>query len=247
MRQGFPIILAAVAALFLVGRPADAQTPEAAARVRLVSVVGEGIVHVPPDLATIGAGVVSEAPSAGEALAANSTAMRRIIDALKAQGMEARDLQTSGFSVEPRYSQPPQNYDGSEPFVPKIVGYTVRNDLTLKVRDLAKVGALLDQVIGLGANSVSGPNFTVADPTPQEDAARRAAVADAMHKGKLYAEAAGVALGPVLRIEESVAQWPQPVPMAAMAREAAPAPPVPIEGGEIAFRAEISIAWQLAE
>src|SRR5262245_14117733 len=130
MNRRFPIILIAAVALFSIGGPAGAQAPQASERTRLVSVVGEGTVHVPPDLATIGAGVVSEAATAGEALAANSTAMRRIIDTLKAQGMEARDLQTSGFSVEPRYSQPPQNYDGSEPFVPKIVGYTVRNDLT---------------------------------------------------------------------------------------------------------------------
>lgn len=245
MKEHLRLVLIGLAALSALAAPAHAQKADAREGARLISVVGEGVVHAAPDMATIEAGVVSEAATAGEALAANSEAMQRILDALKSGGLEARDLQTSGFSVEPRYSQPPRDHDGSEPFVPKIVGYSVRNELTVKLRDLAKVGALLDQVIALGANSVSGPTFTIADPTPQEDAARRSAMHDALRKGRLYAEAAGVTLGPIFRIQEGGAEWPQPVPYAAMAREAAG--PVPIEGGEISFRAQVSVTWQLGD
>ena len=74
---------------------------------------------------------------------------------------------------------------------------------------------LLDKVIELGANSISGPTFTVAEPTGLEDQARRAAMEDALRKGRLYADAAGLALGPIARIEESVVQWPQPMPLGA--------------------------------
>jgi uncharacterized protein YggE len=196
-------------------------------------------------MAIITLGVVSEATSAREALTANSQSMTRILDALRAAGIESRDLQTSGFTVEPRYSQPPRNWNGTDPFEPKIVGYTVRNQITVRVRQLDQVGAMLDQVITLGANTVSGPTFTVADASEFEDQARRAAVRDAMEKAELYSEAAGVTLGPIFRIEENVAQWPQPVPMAAMARQEAADASVPIESGELTFQAQVSISWRL--
>ena len=82
----------------------------------------------------------------------------------------------------------------------------MHNNLTLRIRDLTRVGALLDQVVTLGANSISGPTFTVDDPTPLQDKARRAAIADALRKGKLYAGAAGIALGPIFRIDENYAR-----------------------------------------
>ncbi|HWT30717.1 MAG TPA: SIMPL domain-containing protein, partial [Propylenella sp.] len=222
---------------------AEAQNVAADSGERRLTVIGEGLVHGRPDMALIIMGVVSEAPSASEALSANSAAMTRILDALKADGLESRDLQTSNFSVEPRYSQPPPGYDGSQPFEPKIVGYAVRNELTIRIRDLTKVGALLDQVIGLGANTISGPTFTVAEPRSLEDEARRAAMADALRKGNLYAEAAGLPLGPIARIEETMTQWPPPMPLGAMAREMAADASVPIEGGELGFRAQVTVSW----
>jgi uncharacterized protein YggE len=163
--------------------------------------------------------------------------------------MEGRDLQTSGFSVQPVYSQPPRDYDPSQPFEPKIVGYSVTNNLTLRIRDLDKVGALLDQVVTLGANSVSGPQFTVADPQPLEDQARRAAVRDALRKGALYAEAADVVLGPIFRIEGGYVQPPQPFSPGISYRmeAAAAAPPVPIEGGELIFQSQVSVSWIMEE
>jgi uncharacterized protein YggE len=211
-----------------------------------ISVTGEGIVRARPDMALITLGVVSEAATAGEALSENSRSMAGIQDALEEAGLESRDLQTSGFFVEPIYSQPPRDYDGSQPFIPEIVGYRVRNELMLRVRDLERLGTLLDQVIALGANSVSGPTFTVADPTPLEDQARRAAMRSAMRKAELYAEAAGVALGPILRIEET-AFPPQPLPIGAAARLEAADSSVPIQSGELAFQAQVSVAWRLSE
>jgi uncharacterized protein YggE len=226
--------------------PAAAQPEPPLRHERVLAVVGEGTVRGLPDMAVITMGVVSEAKSAGEALAANTASMTSILAALRDEGLESRDLQTSNFSVEPRYSQPPRDWNGQDPFEPKIVGYAVRNDLTLRIRDLDRVGALLDLVITLGANSVSGPMFTVADPSELEDQARRAAMRDAVRKGELYSQSAGVPLGPIARIEENVAQWPQPVPMGAMARqEMAADAAVPIEGGELTFRAQISVAWEL--
>ena len=214
---------------------------------RVLSVVGEGEVRGAPDMATVTLAVVSEGAAAREALDANSASMTAILEALKAGGIATRDLQTSGFSIEPRYSQPPRNFNGETPFEPKIVGYTVRNSITVRIRELPRVGEILDQVVTLGANSISGPAFAVAEPQTLEDEARRAAVADARRKAELYATAAGVSLGPVARIEENAGPRPRPMPMGAMARMSAEADSVPVEGGELTYRAEISVTWTLAE
>ena len=246
MRIAALLVTLALASPFAAGH-GRAQVVAADTDARRLTVVGEGLVHGRPDMALINLGVVSEAVAASEALAANNAAMTRILDALKAEGIEARDLQTSNFSVEPRYSQPPPGYDGSQPFEPKIVGYSVRNQLTIRIRDLGKVGALLDEVIGLGANTISGPTFTVAEPTPLEDQARRAAMEDARRKATLYAEAAGLVLGPIARIEETIVQWPQPMPLGAMAREMAADASVPVEGGELTFQAQVSVSWELGD
>jgi len=241
------IALAAVLTLPLGMSLAMAQDEAPQRRERLLSVSGEGKVQAAPDMALITLGVVSEAESASGALTANSESMSRIIAALKDGGMESRDLQTSGFSIQPVYSQPPRDYDGSQPFKQEIVGYRVSNNLTLRIRQLDRVGALLDQVVKLGANSISGPTFTVADPKPFEDEARRAAMRDALDKSELYAEASGVTRGPIFRIEDGYVSAPQPVAPGLMRMEAAASPPVPIEGGELSFEAHISVSWLILE
>jgi uncharacterized protein YggE len=128
-RGSLTTVAAGILALFLNGA-AVAQV-DASAGERRISVVGEGIVRGRPDMAILNAGVVSEAKTAGKALAANSAAMTRILDAMRAAGIESRDLQTANFSVEPRYSQPPPDYDGSQPFTPEIIGYAIRNEVNV--------------------------------------------------------------------------------------------------------------------
>ena len=242
---GYLLLALATAAIAPLSRAAAQPTPTLEPNERRLSVIGEGIVRGQPDMAVMTVGVTTEAEAAREALSANNEAMNRLIEALRAAGIDSRDLQTANFLVEPRYSQPPMDYDGREPFEQRIVGYAVRNELTVRIRELEATGEILDQVVTLGANSISGPTFTVADPRELEDAARRAAIRDAERKAELYAEAAEVSLGPIMRIEEAVAQWPQPVPMAAMAREVAADSSVPIEGGELTFRAQVSVSWDL--
>lgn len=235
------IVAAAMVALAPVGASA-----EEGAEPRLLSVSGEGVAHAAPDIALITLGAVSEAVTARDALDDNSATMTGLIDALKDEGLEDRDLQTSGFSVEPIFSQPPRDYDYSTPFRPEILGYRVRNNVNVRIRDLERVGAILDRVVTLGANSITGPSFTVADPTPLEDEARRAAVADALRKAELYAEAADVELGPIQSIAEGFASAPQPMEAATMRLEAADSS-VPIEGGELTFEVRVSVSWVLEE
>ncbi len=249
MKRQLSILLMATALALPIAAPpfaaAFAQETEQQ-RQRIITVSGEGTVQASPDMALITVGVVSENESAREALSANTQSMTQVLDALKAEGIESRDLQTSGFSMEPVYSQPPRNTDNSTPFVPEITGYRVRNNLNVRVRDLSRVGAVLDKVITLGANSVSGPTFSVAEPKPLQDQARRAAVADALRKAELYASAAGVTLGAISRIEEGYASQPQPMAAPMFRMEAAGAS-VPVEGGELTFEAQVTVTWELAE
>ena len=246
MTRPFAKILAAALTAIVVAAPLSAGAEERAAEPRLLSVSGEGVAHAAPDIALITLGVVSEAASARDALDENTQTMTGIIAALKDEDLEDRDLQTSGFSVEPIFSQPPRNYDHSTPFRPEILGYRVRNNVNVRIRDLERVGAILDLVVTLGANSITGPSCTVADPTPLEDEARRAAVADALRKAVLYAEAAGVALGPIQSISEGYASAPQPMQAATMRLEAADSS-VPIEGGELTFEVQVSVSWVLED
>lgn len=210
-----------------------------------MTLTGTGEVTAAPDMASVTTGVVSEAKTAREALDANNKAMAEMIAAMKEAGIAAKDLQTSGFSIQPQYYHPPRPKDGSqEP--PRIVGYQVSNMLTIRVRDLEMVGQVLDKAVTLGANQTHGISFGVAEDEALQDEARRKAVADALKKAQLYSSAAGVKLGPIVSIAEAGGQRPpQPYAARAMKMDAA-AESVPIEGGETTTTARVNITWELA-
>ena len=160
---------------------------------------------------------------------------------MKKAGVRPKDLQTAGFNVNPKYSRPPRQNEPQQ--APQIVGYSVRNTLTVRIRDLGSAGEILDQAVSLGSNAISGLTFTVAEPKPLQSAARKAAMADALEKAKLYADAAGVTLGAIQTITESGGIRP-PQPRMAMARAEAA---VPIEAGEITYRAQVNVIWEIGE
>ena len=130
-------------------------TAENSAPTPQLSVNGEGIVIAKPDIATVAMGVVSEAPTARAALDANSTDMQRVIDSVKAAGVAERDIGTTGFNIDPVYSQPPIRADGSREN-PQIIGYRVSNQVSVRIRDIDNSGAILDAVVTAGANRVTG-------------------------------------------------------------------------------------------
>jgi len=234
--------LAAGAAALLLASPMAAFAEEGPEPATL-SLTGSGEVTAAPDMAVITSGVVTEAKTARSALTANNAAMAEVIAAMKKAGIAEKDLQTSGFSVEPQYYYPPQQKDGRrEP--PRIVGYKVSNTLGVKVRDLAKLGELLDLSVSLGANQVSGIAFSVTDEQPLRDAARKEAMGDALRKARLYAEAAGVTLKRILSISESGGR-PPPVPFVARAMKMEAADTVPVEAGELALAAEVNVTWEI--
>jgi len=209
-----------------------------------ITIDGTGEVTAKPDMAIINSGVTTQGATAREALDANTTAMGELIAALKASGIEARDIQTSGFSVNPDYVYSEERDENGYTRPPKVNGYQVVNTVTVAVRDLTDLGAILDKSVTVGANTISGVSFSVADPTELYNEARKAAFADARAKAELYATAAGSRLDELESISESQGfNTPQPA-MYSMRADAAAAP-VPVEAGELSFSINVSVQWEL--
>ncbi|MFV1996027.1 MAG: SIMPL domain-containing protein, partial [Verrucomicrobiales bacterium] len=150
---------------------------------RTISVSGEGTVTAVPDIAFVSTGVVTEAATAGEALAANTEAMEAVMAALEGQGIEKRDIQTSNFSVQPQYEriQRAPNHQGEQK-PPSVIGYRVSNNVRVKARDLDRLGELLDVLVGAGSNQISGVSFAIDDPESLMAEAREAAIDNARER-----------------------------------------------------------------
>lgn len=216
---------------------AAAASGEGASPERIV-VSGQGSVDLAPDMAVVALTVTREAPTAREALDANSTAMAEVIKAMRGRGIAERDLQTANFSIQPKYSQLPRTASGERP-APKVVGYTVRNSLSVRVRDVSKVGAVIDESVSLGVNEGGGIVFTNDDPSGALSTARVEAVKDARDKALTLAGAAGVRVGRILEISEQ-SHTPGPVPMMrAEMSMAAGARAVPVATGENTYRVTV--------
>jgi len=204
---------------------------------RTISLAATGSVRTAPDKVDISTGVTSQAPTAKEALAKNSTAMSQVIDALKAEGLDPKDIQTTNFSVQPVYEERKEGH------APAIIAYQVTNSVRITVHDIGKLGGILDKVVTLGANDVGAIEFGVSEPEALKDEARKQAVAKATANAKLYADAAGGTLGNVLSIDEDegmvVTRYasPAPVEMAAKA--------VPIEAGIATVEVRVRMTFEL--
>jgi hypothetical protein len=198
-------------------------------------------------MAVLNLSVAREAATAREALTANSAAMEKVLTALEGLGIAKRDIQTSNFDIQPRYAYPSRQGNGAnEP--PKLVGYTVRNALAVRIRDISRVGEVLDKSVTLGVNEGGNIFFTNDDPSTALTAARKQAVQDAMAKAKTLADAAGVKLGRVLEIAEN-SYNSRPIPMAKMemAMDRGVGASVPIAAGENTYQVTVNMTLELAQ
>jgi uncharacterized protein YggE len=238
---GYPLAL--LLALASIALPAA--TPQAAAHdepeKRTISLSASGIVKTTPDMVEIAAGVTSEAPSASAALDQNTQAMTKVVETLKAEGIEAKDIQTANFSVGPIYEQRP--YDRPDGKAPAVVGYRVTNQVRITLRDMGKLGAILDKVVSLGANQIDSIAFGVSEPEALKDEARKLALKNVTDNARLYAQAAGVTLGPILTITEEESSYQPRYAERAVAMEAAKA--VPIEAGTAAVEVRVRVSWEI--
>jgi len=233
--QRLSFAAAAVIGLLAAISPAFA---EGGSMPRIISLSGHGEVRATPDLAYVTSGVVTQGATAAEALAANTKAMTDLFAALKESGIEDRDVQTSNFSVQPRY-------DFSNNQAPKMVGYDVSNNVTVTLRKVDTLGTLLDRMVQSGSNQINGISFDVSKPEDAMDEARKLATEDATRKAKVYAKAMGIELGNVMQVSEGSAAQP-PIPMVrSTMMKADAAPPVPTAAGEQTLAVDVNVIWEI--
>ncbi|MGR3571532.1 SIMPL domain-containing protein [Brevirhabdus sp.] len=225
--------------------PALAQGPQLADPARMparMTVTGEGSVDLPPDMATITLGATTQKATAAEALADNSKMVAATLDVLKAEGIAARDMQTSGLRLYPVFDNRPKP-DGQGD-APRIEGYRASNTITVRVRDLPRLGVVLDQVVQAGVNEFRGLEFGLSAPQESTDAARRNAIADARRKADLYAQAAGLKIIGILSLDEQTRS--QPPGMMRMNAMAARESQVPVAEGEVTLNVDVTITYEIA-
>ena len=232
-------------AALLTATPAHAQPAERAAEAATISVTATGTVRAVPDEAALSAGVVTEAETAKAALDENNRRMAEVVAAFKDAGLADEDIRTTNVSLEPRYRYFEPRDGRQAP--PQIVGYAASNQVTVRVGDLSRLGAILDLAVQIGANTLSGPHFGIEEPEPFEARARAQAVSKAREKAETLAEAAGVRLARVLTIEEGARCSPEPPPYARMAMQEAADTAVPIEPGRQTIEVQVNVVWEITQ
>jgi uncharacterized protein YggE len=202
---GVSLFLAATSLPALTPRPTLAVDPSTATPEHTISVTGTGTVTLKPDVADLHLGVLLTRQTVKAARADAATAMTKVIAALKALGIDDKDIQTSNVSLQPTYDYS----NGNNP--PRITGFQMSNSVTVTVRDLGKLGDAIDNSLAAGATSLDGVSFRVSDQTAAEAQARQAAMAEAKSKADTLAAAAGISIGGVASISETSAPIPYPI------------------------------------
>jgi uncharacterized protein len=246
-----PLALLLLVPLGCATRAAAAQVPTPAAQSMLAAspavegqsldrtlrVTGEGRVRVRPDVAVVLAGIEATGKTLAPTVADAAAKMRRMIDALAKAGVAEKDVQTTRHDVQverPWVDGKPRD----------ITGYTVVDEVRVTVRDLAKLGQILERVVAAGSNSLRGLTFERDDPAPQRQEALASAVAVARAKAEAMAKAAGVSLGAVVASEEGAAE--RPIPLAKYRAQAMVATDgAPVTPGELEIDASVSVTYAI--
>ena len=192
-----------------------------------------------PDVASLSTGVVTQAADANAALKANSAQMSKVVAAIRAAGIAERDIQTSGININPQY-----RYAENQP--PTITGYQASNTVNVKVRDVAKLGEVLDALVASGANQVNGPSFEIDQPEAAYDEARQAALKKAQARAEMYAKSLGLRVRRIVSISEGGGFRPPMPMMKAMAMDAR-AESAPVAPGETTLSASLDVVFELGK
>lgn len=222
---------------------APAQAPQAVATVpadgTLLTIAAQAEVRRVPDIATVSAGVVTQAADANAALRENAAQMAKVAAAVRAAGIAARDVQTAGVNLSPQY-----RYAENQP--PVITGYQASNTVNVVVRDIARLGRTLDALVASGANQVNGPSFDIDRKDEAQDQARRDALAKARERAAMYAQSLGLQVRRIVSIDETGGQGMAP-PMIRMEAKAmaADAPETSISPGENVVGVTLNVVFEL--
>lgn len=233
----FAVLALVVACLTaLAAYPVHAETPPT------LTVEGRGEAQGKPDLATVTLGIVTQGKTSAEAMEANAKIVAVLLGQLRERGIADRDLMTVGLNLTPDYVQ---EKDRTGP--PKIAAYRAINRLSVRLRDLTKIGAVLDLATSAGVNDISGPVFGVADPQALQDEARKKAAADARRVAELYAQSMGVKLGPIREINDTTMPRALPEPRMLRGAPGAMAAAPPIEAGELTAQASVTVTFEIVK
>lgn len=204
-----------------------------------LNISATGSVQSEPDIAFVTAGVQSEAKTAKDAMAQNSAAMNGVFTALKQANIADNDMQTSNFSLSPKYNYSSRSNNES----PRITGYTASNQVTVKVRDLDNLGATMDTLVEAGGNTFSGLRFGLNDDKAVKDEARALAMKEALSRAQIYADAAGYEVARIVTLSEGGGSYPQPMMEMAQMQSARSA--TPIASGEVGYTMTVNVMFEL--
>lgn len=191
-----------------------------------------------PDVATVSAGVVTQAADGKAAMRQNAEQMTKVLAAIKAAGIAEKDVQTSGINLNPQYRY-------VENQAPTITGYQASNTVSLKVRDISSLGDVLDALAAQGSNQINGPTFEIDEPEPVYDEARLAALGKAQVRAETYAKALGMRVRRIVSIAEGGRGDFSPRPMMAMAKSMDQAESTPVSPGETTVSVNLDVVFEL--
>jgi uncharacterized protein len=198
------------------------------------------MVESAPDTATFSTGVETAAPTASVALRQNSTQVARVISQLKAMGIAEKDIQTSGINLSPEYEYIQATQRN------RFKGYRVSNQVQVKMRDIEKLGTIMDQVVASGATNINGPYFSIADDSAVKRAARATALANGKAQAETYARAAGYSGVRLLSVSEAVMGRPMPYAMMRQtANVEAMDASVPVQPGQVGTSVMLNLQYEM--
>lgn len=239
-RPAAGFVASAIAAAAIINAPVQAAEVQIAASGPVVELTVTENVEAEPDEVTIGAGVTTEAPTAVAALQANSTQMEQVIARLRALGVAARAIQTTGINLGAQYEFDQQARRQV------FRGYSASNRVSVKLDEVERVGEVLDALVAAGATDLSGPDFAIADDTAARAQAREAAMRTAMAQARDYARMAGYSDVRLLKLEEGIAPgMPRPMLRTMDVQEAAPAAAPPVQPGLVQAGVTIVTTFEL--
>ena len=238
-----PLLLALSLALGATTMTAHAQTLASVGALSdgtLLNVSAQAEARRVPDVATISAGVVTQAADGNTAMRQNAEQMAKVMAAIKAAGIAEKDIQTSGISLNPQY-----RYVENE--APSITGYQATNTVSLKVRDITKLGKVLDSLAAQGANQINGPSFQIDQPEPVYDEARLAALKKAKDRAETYAKALDLKVRRIISISEGGGGGFRPVPMMAMSARGKAEMDTAVSPGETEVSVSLDVVFELGK
>ncbi|OGF94002.1 hypothetical protein A2Y47_01345 [Candidatus Giovannonibacteria bacterium RIFCSPLOWO2_12_43_8] len=217
-----------------------------------ITIIGEGKIFVEPNIGQINLGVIAEATTVSAAQKKASEDINKVMASLEANGIDKKDIKATSYNISPKYdygSYPfiPPSLDGATSRVPKIVGYSVSQNLDVKIRDTSKVGKILSDVGQAGANQQGGLSFTTEDPSAVQAEARAKAIENANKKGKELEEKLGIKLGKIIGFYESGGPYPiyrgYALGLGKGGGEVVPSPEIPIGENEVVVN--VSVTYQI--